>query len=93
MRWKAAVVNAAGFFGGGLAAAKVGQVVAPRLPGSLSLWSLPVLQIGLGAVVGMLSKRGLVQELAHGSLIGGMTSAAGIVLGQVGAAARTPGGA
>jgi len=39
----------------------------------------------------MLSKRGLVQELAHGSIVGGMAGAASMLF--AGLATRTPGGA
>lgn len=88
MRLKAAAVNAAGVVAGGVVGAKLTGALGSRLPGSLSLYGSSLGSLVLGGVLGMLSKRGLVQELAHGSIVGGMAGAALMLL-----ATRTPGGA
>lgn len=94
MRWRAAAVGAVGLFGSALLAARVGQTIAPRLPVSASPWILPLTQVGAGAVLGMLSKRALVSELANGAVVGGMSQAIGAAMATVvGAGRRVPGGA
>lgn len=82
MRIKAAVVNAGGLMAGGFLSGKVGETLVAKGIVS-SAFGVASVYLGLGIVSSMLLKRGIGAELAHGCLVGGISTAAATGIGML----------